>query len=227
MRASNFCTVGHKNKLMRERLLRSPTVATLALFLAVFVCQQLVALVASGTTMQALFALTTPVTRNPWTVVTSVYAHGGVSHLVANAVALAVVGILLERETTPARFHTFFLVTGALAGLAEVWLAAFLGTFIDGITAQVGVLGGSGAIFALAGYLLTSNRLTDRVVGSVQLSPRVQIAIFAGIAILITLVTASPQVALVAHFTGLLLGLIAGRAHLLRPAAGERSLEPV
>jgi len=212
---------------MRDRLLRSPTVATLALFLAVFVVQRLVRVVAGGVTMQSLFALTTPVTANPWTVLTSVYAHGSLSHLLANAVALAFVGVLLERETTPARFHAFVLVTGALSGLAEVWLAATVGSVVGGVPAQVAVLGGSGAIFALAGYLLASNRLTERVVGTVQVSPRVQLAALAVIAVVVTLATASPGVALVAHFTGLLLGLLAGRAHLLRPGTGERTPEPV
>jgi membrane associated rhomboid family serine protease len=200
---------------------------TLGLFLVVFVLQQVVGFLTSGATVQALFALSTPVLRNPWTVLTSIYAHGSVSHLAANAVALAFVGILLERETTPARFHTFFLATGALAGLAEVWLGAVVGSFVGGVTSQVAVLGGSGAIFALAGYLVTSNRLTDRVIGSISISPRVQIALFALVAVVVTLATARPQVALVAHFTGLLLGLIAGRAHLLRPATDDRRPEPV
>jgi membrane associated rhomboid family serine protease len=212
---------------MRRRLVRSPTVTTLGLFAVVFALQQVVGLLAVGPTVQALFALSTPVLRNPWTVLTSIYAHGSVSHLAANAVALAFVGILLERETTPARFHTFFVATGALAGLAEVWLAAVTGTVIGGVTPQVAVIGGSGAIFALAGYLVTSNRLTDRVIGSISVSPRVQIALFALVAVVVTLATARPQVALVAHFTGLLLGLIAGRAHLLRPATDDRRPEPV
>ena len=199
---------------------------TLGVFLAVFLCQRLVSLVAGGVTMQSLFVLTTPVARNPWTVVTSVYAHSGLSHLVANAVALTFVGVLLERQTTPARFHAFFLLTGALAGLAEVWITPLTGLVLGGPT-QASVLGGSGAIFALLGYLLTSNRLTDRVVGSIQLSPRVQIAAFAAIAVVVTLATARPQVALVAHFTGLLFGLLAGRAHVLRPRRQGTQPEPV
>lgn len=212
---------------MRGRLAGSPTLWVMGVFVAVFAVQQAVYIVAGRLAVQAFFALSTPVLTNPWTVVTSVYAHGGVSHLVANSVALLVVGLLLERETTPARFHAFFLVTGAVSGLAEVLLAAALGPFVPGITSQVSVLGGSGAILALAGYLMTSNRLTDRVIGSVQISPRIQLALFAILAIVVTLATARPQVALVAHFTGLLLGLIAGRAHLLRPAPGERTPEPV
>jgi membrane associated rhomboid family serine protease len=199
---------------------------TLGVFLAVFLCQRLLSLVGGGVAVQSLFVLTTPVTHNPWTVVTSVYAHSSVSHLVANAVALAFVGVLLERQTTSARFHAFFVVTGALSGLAEVWIAPLTGAVLGGAT-QVSVLGGSGAIFALAGYLLTSNRLTDRVVGSIQIPPRVQIAAFAAIAVVVTLATARPQVALVAHFTGLFLGLFAGRAHVLRPRRKGAQPEPV
>lgn len=200
--------------------------AILGLFAVVFLCQQLIVAVAGGLTAQSLFTLTAPVSRNPWTVVTSVYAHGSLSHLAANALALAFAGVLLERQTTPARFHAFFLVTGALSGLAEVWLWAVVAPFVGGVAAQAGVLGASGAIFALLGYLLTSNRLTDRVVGSVQVGPRVQLAVLAAIAVLVTLATASPQTALVAHFTGLLLGLLAGRAHLLRPGSAGGQPEP-
>ena len=215
---------------MRRRLLESPTVTLLGVFAVVFAIQSLVGMIAGPLTSRSLFALSTPVTLNPWTVVTSVYAHGGVSHLAANAVALALVGFPLERETTAFRFHAFFLVTGVLAGLAEVWFAAFFGGFVASLTAlvpaiggllptipaQVNVLGASGAIFALFGYLLTSNRLTDRVVGNFEVSPRVQLALFAIVAAAITVATASQQVALVAHFTGLLLGLLAGRLHVLR-----------
>jgi len=42
------------------------------------------------------------------------------------------------------------------------------------------------------------------------------VLVFAVIAAVLTLATGAPGVALVAHFTGFLLGLIAGRAHLLR-----------
>ncbi|MCU4801540.1 rhomboid family intramembrane serine protease [Halobacteria archaeon HArc-gm2] len=201
---------------MRRRLLESPTFTLLGVFAVVFAVQSLVGVVSGPLASRSLFALSTPVAVEPWTVITSVYAHGGVSHLAANAVALVLVGFPLERETTALRFHAFFLLTGALAGLAEVWFAAVVGSMLPGIVAQVNVLGASGAIFALFGYLLTSNRLTDRVVGNFEVSPRVQLALFAVVAGAITVATASQQVALVAHFTGLLLGLLAGRLHVLR-----------
>lgn len=195
---------------------RSPTLTTLAIVVGVFVVQ--VALAALGVTVGVpLFSLSTPVDVAPWTVVTSIYAHAGVGHLIANAVGLSIVGLIVERETTATRFHLFFVATGALTGLAEVWFAAAFGPVVPWVRPNVAVLGASGAVFALLGYLLTGNRLTERVAGRVTLSPRVQLVAFLALAAVITWFTADAGVALVAHFVGLLLGLLAGRVHLLRP----------
>jgi membrane associated rhomboid family serine protease len=192
----------------------SPTVTTLAVMAVVFVCQQVAGLVGLG----GVFALSLPLLARPWTLVTSVYAHAGVSHLLGNAVALALGGLLVERTTTRGRFHTFFLAVGMLAGVTQVAVVGLLGPLLPGLPAAVGVLGASGAIFGLYGYLLGANRLTDRLVGGVELGVRAQVAIGAVLAAAITLLTANPGAALVAHFTGLLAGLFAGRSHLLAPA---------
>lgn len=200
---------------MRRRLTDSPTVVTILLLVAVFAVQQVVGLVLR---QRVLFALSNPLLENPWTLATSVYAHTGLSHLLANVVMLALFGVLVERQTTSGRFHLFFLGTGMLAGVTQVAVVGLLGPFIPGMPATVSVLGASGAIFALLGYLLGGNRLTERVVAGFQLAPRVQLALAGLVALLLTLLTASPGVALVAHFTGLLLGVLAGRTHLLRPA---------
>ncbi|MFC6974903.1 rhomboid family intramembrane serine protease [Halomicroarcula sp. GCM10025709] len=204
------------------RLTESPTVVTLGAIGAVFALQQVVGLILPQT---LVFGMSRPVAQ-PWTLVTSVYAHGGPSHLLSNAVALAVLGFLLERETTSLRYHTFFVLTGTIAGLAEVYAARLLGPVVPWMVGQVNVLGASGAIFAFLGYLLASNRLTETVVGGVSLSPRAQLALGGLCAAAITIATANPGVALIAHFTGLLLGFLAGRAHLLRPGTALDGPEP-
>lgn len=211
---------------MRRRLTDSPTIVLLGLMGVVFLAQLGIELVAGPGRVRSLFALSAPVTLNPWTVVTSVFAHNGVAHLAANAAAFAIVGLLLERETPRWRFYAFFVLTGALSGLAQVWFAAVAGSFVPGVTASVSVWGASGAVFAMFGYLLTSNRLTDRLVGGVAVSPRVQLLVFAVVAAAITVYTGGARVALVAHFTGLMLGLLAGRLHVLRPRSVATTPEP-
>ncbi len=186
---------------------RSPTLTLLGVLAVVYLVEVLAGLVGVPRTA---FALATPVVLRPWTLVTSVYAHGSLGHLLANAVGLVLVGVLLERRTSRARFHLFFLVTGALAGLSQVWVGRLLG-------ARPAVLGASGAVFALAGYVIAGNRVSDTVLSAVGLSGRAILAVFVLVAAAVTLLTAGPGVALVAHFTGLLLGLLAGYGHVLRP----------
>jgi len=201
---------------------RSPTVVTLALVLAVFACQQ----VAASVGWRGLFALSNPLLARPWTLVTSVYAHASVSHLVANALALALGGFLVERLTTGARFHAFFVGVGALAGVTQVALVGIVGPLVPGMPAQVSVLGASGAVLGLYGYLLGANRLTEMLVAGIELPPRFQLAAGVLLAAVITLLTANPGAALVAHFTGLLVGFLAGRAHLLTPGERRRDRKP-
>jgi membrane associated rhomboid family serine protease len=186
---------------------RSPTLTLVVLLVAVYLVEVVVDFFGPG---PAAFALAPPVTARPWTIVTSVYAHSGPGHLLANLVGLVLIGVFLERKTSPARFHAFFLGSGAVAGLAQVWLSGFVG-------ARVAVLGASGAVFALLGYVLAGNRVADTVFRGVSVPPRLQLLGFALVAGGVTLATGGPGVALVSHFTGLLIGLLAGRAHLLRP----------
>jgi membrane associated rhomboid family serine protease len=191
---------------------RSPTLTLVTVIVVVFVLQRLLGLLAVPV---GVFALAPPVDHRPWTLVISVYAHGSVPHLLTNAVLLLLVGLYLERQTSRLRFHAFFLVTGVLAGLSQVWVSGLVGQ-------PVAVLGASGAIFGLVGYVLAGNRVADTVLGAVPLSARGQLVVFALVATAVTLATAGPGVALVAHFTGLLLGLLAGRTHLLRTSEGRR-----
>jgi membrane associated rhomboid family serine protease len=185
---------------------RSPTLTLLLVFVVVFVLQRLLGLLAVPV---GFFALAPPFDHRPWTLLTSVYAHGSLPHLFANAVLLVFVGFYLERQTSRLRFHAFFLSTGVFAGVAQVLVSGLLGR-------RVGVLGASGAIFGLVGYVLAGNRVTDTALDAVPLSARWQLLVFALVAAAVTVATAGRGVALLAHFTGLLLGLLAGRVHLLR-----------
>jgi membrane associated rhomboid family serine protease len=188
-----------------------PTADLLLAFGVVYLVQRVGGIFGLGI---AWFALAAPLVR-PWTLITNVYAHASVGHLLANAVALLVVGVVLEQSTTRARFHGFVLVTGVIAALAELLVAALLGT-------PVAVLGASGGILALYGYVLSGNPVSGTLLSAVELSRRAKAVLIAGVALALTLATAGPGVALVAHFTGFALGLGAGRKRVLRAPRAER-----
>lgn len=189
-------------------LVGSPTVQTLAVFLVVFVVQQAVGFVSQRLAF-GLFVLAPPISVRPWTLLASVYAHASVPHLVSNAVVLLLVGFAVERVTTTWRYHVFFAGVGMAAGLAQVVVSGLVG----GASA---VLGASGAVFGLVGYLLAGNPVTDTVLRWLPLSGRARIALLLVLAAGVTMLTAAPGVALVAHFAGFALGLLAGRVRLLR-----------
>lgn len=186
-------------------LLGNPVVETLLAMLVVSV----LAWGASLVGLLGLFALGSPVWLPPWELLTSVYAHAGPAHLLSNAVVVAVAGTLVSLSTTRFRFHAFFVVTGALAGIAHVWASGLLG-------ARTSVLGASGAAFALVGYVLAANPAAEALFGTLRLPPRAVIAVVAAIALALTLSFSAPGSALVAHFAGAAMGLVAGRFGLLR-----------
>ena len=188
----------------RSGVLASATVQTLGLMLVVSVARWL-----TGPLGAFLFVLAPPIALRPWTLLTSVYAHAGFAHLLSNALALLVVGTLVERRTTRLRFHAFFLAVGMVAGVAQVALGSLLAL------RAVGVLGASGAVFGCLGYLLTSNRLAGGVLTRLPLSPRATAALVVAVAGALALLWSPPGSALVAHFAGLVLGLGAGRVRLL------------
>lgn len=194
------------------RLRSRPTLQTLLVILLVFAVQQFLGL--ARPLAYALFVLDAAVTQRPWAIVTSVYAHNGLSHLVANTVALLFVGPLVALRTTTSRFHAYFLGTGAISGLAEVTLGSLVGP-------QHAVLGASGAILALLGYLLSGNVVSTRLLDRIDLSGRAKLLLLALVVGVLTLATSGPESAVIGHATGLACGLVAGRLRLLDVTHGD------
>lgn len=184
-----------------------PVFELLTAFVVVFLVQQVTRF---ANLTAALFVLQSPVGTNPWTVVTSVFAHGDWGHLLGNSIGLLVIGIPIAIYTTRFRFHLFFVTAGALAGISQIVLSN-----------TGGVLGASGGVFALLGYLIASNRISSTL-GSLVSVPRwLAYLFFFALAGVVTVLTASPGVALIAHFTGFLFGLLTGRLNVLKPPNTE------
>lgn len=186
---------------MRDR----PTLTTAALFVAVFAVQSIGSVVGIG---PEFFALALPLGHKPWTLVTSVFAHSTVTHLLANGIALLLVGPIVSWQTSSVRFYTFFVVTGSLTGIVQVVVALPFG--------GAAVLGASGAIFALFGYLLVGNSASERTLSWLPIGRTGRIVVFVLLGALLTMVTAAPRVGLAAHFVGFCLGAGAGRYRLLQ-----------
>lgn len=213
----------HPNTSMSSRSVM-PVFELLGAFVVVFVLQYVTAF---ANLVGALFVLQPPITENPWTIVTSVFAHAHLGHLISNAVGLVLIGLPVAMYTTRARFHTFFVFSGALAGVSQIVLSDLISVavsvvpFITGYGPSAGVLGASGGVFALLGYLLSSNRLSTTLGSAISPPKWITYSVFFVIAVAITFVTASPGAALIAHFTGFIFGLVTGRFHILDP--GPRS----
>jgi len=83
------------------------------------------------------------------TLITSMFMHGGIMHLLGNMLFLWIFGDNVEDDLGPVRYLIFYLVCGIIASLSHVFMNA------TGAHAQVPSLGASGAISGvLGGYLV-------------------------------------------------------------------------
>ena len=80
----------------------------------------------------------------PWRLVTSLFVHGGIMHLLLNMFSLWLLGLMLEQRVGAWRLLAVYLASGVAASLATVWYHA------SGINST----GASGAIFGLYGFML-------------------------------------------------------------------------
>ncbi len=77
-----------------------------------------------------------------WQFVTYMFAHGGISHILFNMLALFIFGTQVEQRLGTAEFLLYYFVTGILAGVFSFAVYYFTRT-------NVILLGASGAIFAV------------------------------------------------------------------------------
>lgn len=95
------------------------------------------------------------VAGEPWRLLTSIFIHIGVIHILFNSYALYIVSVTLEPMLGKLRFIAAYLCTGVLASMASVWWHA---------EEPLVSAGASGAIFGLFGVILAllSTRLIPK-----------------------------------------------------------------
>lgn len=135
----------------------------------------------------------------PWTLLTSIFAHGDPGHLLINGMILFFFGPALEQRVGSRTFAIFFVLTGIAAGLAQVSLGVGLET--AGIAAAQPVLGASGAILGILGALTL-------------LAPDAKVLLFFMIPLPLWLITAGYAVIDIAGLIGGLYGQGGNVAHL-------------
>ncbi|MEM3737303.1 MAG: rhomboid family intramembrane serine protease [Candidatus Bathyarchaeia archaeon] len=146
----------------------------------------------------------------PWMFVTSIFLHGGLTHLIINLIALAFLGAVLEGMLGAKRFLLLYLSAGVVGNLL------YMVTALNPFTPAVGA---SGAIYGIMGTLAT---LRPRMLVLVGIIPLPIIVVALGYAIIdITGMFAQSQIAHGAHLGGLILGVAYG-LHLRRKV--KRSL---
>ncbi len=151
-----------------------------------------------------------------WTIITHMFVHGGIGHLLINMFVLFSLGSLCERIIGRKRFIWFYLLSGIFAGLLSVFLAAqfgdtALGSRIFG-SPDISMVGASGAIFAIAGlYVMLLPRLKFMIIflPFFSLPAYVMVPLVLFVVWIISVIGDWP-IGNVAHFGGFLAGIIYG-----------------
>jgi len=130
----------------------------------------------------------------PWILVTSMFLHNGVYHLIVNMYVLLVFGGLVEERIGKKRFLLLYFISGIVA--------SFIGNFI-----YSAALGASGAVFGVLGALVMVMPHLKVYPMFVPVPVRLWIVL-----ILFTIIDVLffPNVAVLAHITGGIVGLLFG-----------------
>jgi uncharacterized protein len=133
--------------------------------------------------------------QQPWTIISSMFVHGGFTHILFNMISLYFLGSFFLRAAGERSFLAVFFLGGLAGNILFTLLANPL---------SIGI-GASGAIFALGGALAV---MLPRVPVFIFFIP-VPVPLWVAILIFFFL-SFLPGIAWQAHLGGLLLGLVAG-----------------
>ncbi len=134
--------------------------------------------------------------QQPWTIVTNLFVHSGLWHIVANMLTLYFFGSYLSRLVGDGRFLIVYFGGGILGNILFILLGPSLSIAI----------GASGAVFALGGALAVMRPRLRVFVIPIPVPIPLWAAVIGGFVIL----SFVPFVAWQAHLGGLVFGFISG-----------------
>ena len=136
----------------------------------------------------------------PWTLVTNLFVHGGIWHILANMITFYFFGSYLSRLIGMKRLLIVYFGGGILGNIFYLLLAP---------SAFSIAIGASGAVFALGGVLAVMMPRLRVFVFPIPAPLPLWVAVIGGF-IILTIVSPFLQIAWQAHLGGLILGLVAG-----------------
>jgi membrane associated rhomboid family serine protease len=138
---------------------------------------------------------TAQLSQQPWTIISSIFVHGGFAHIIFNMISLYFLGSFFLRAAGERSFLAVYFLGGLAGNILFVLLAPF----------SIGI-GASGAIFAVGGALA----ITVPSVRVFIIPIPVPMPLWVAIIIFFFISFLFSGIAWQAHLGGLLLGLIAG-----------------
>lgn len=134
--------------------------------------------------------------EQPWTLVTSLFVHAGLGHIIANMLTLYFFGSYLLQLLGERKFLVIYFGGGILGSLLYLLIAP---PYIIGV-------GASGAIFSLGGALAMLRPRVPVMIFPIPVPMPLWVAVIGGFIIISFL----PNVAWEAHLGGIIFGLLAG-----------------
>jgi len=136
------------------------------------------------------------VLERPWIIVTSLFVHSSIGHILANMITLYFFGRYLCALVGEKKFLIVYFIGGILGNIFYIFLAPPLSI----------VIGASGAVFAVGGVLTVMRPRLRVLVFPIPTPLPLWVAVVAGFLI----ISFFPNVAWQAHLGGLVFGLAIG-----------------
>ncbi len=178
----------------------------IAINVIVFVVLEVLGLVQGYALYNSGVLTPTGLMQGRWiTLITSMFLHGGILHLLCNMISLYYVGTMIEGVFGPVRYLILYFVAGIVGGLVS------MGVMISAGNLNYGVVGASGAIFGLFGvyaYLLFREHQSPVVL--LHAPSLDDLKGIVGLVVLNIIIGLQPGIAMEAHIGGLVGGLIVG-----------------
>ncbi|WP_088335044.1 MULTISPECIES: rhomboid family intramembrane serine protease [unclassified Methanopyrus] len=151
------------------------------------------------------------ITVHPECLITYMFLHANLIHLLFNMLGLLTFGAQLERVLSASEFLVLYLLSGLMGGLAQTAL-----------TPDVPVVGASAAIFGLLGCLTMLRPMSIMMFLFIPMPLALFAVLYAALAIFVIQSGVVTQVAHAGHFVGMVVGGVL--ALLYRPSEALKGL---